>query len=126
MPSRSASVAASSMWLLEWTSCTGTCPLLVDLSGACGNAARSPECINRRPTLLLQKVCCGSLGILHGDLKGGNILLRSTSTFDDPRGFVCKLGDFGLSRILDSESEGVMTGAYGKSLACFQTRVGRS
>ena len=25
------------------------------------------------------------------DLKGGNVLLKSTSTFDDPRGFMCKV-----------------------------------
>ena len=31
-----------------------------------------------------------SLGVLHADLKGGNVLLKSTSTFDDPRGFICK------------------------------------
>lgn len=49
-----------------------------------------------------------------GDLKGGNVLMKSTSMYDDPRGFVCKLGDFGLSRVLDSNSTHVSTGTYGE------------
>lgn len=31
-----------------------------------------------------------ALGVLHCDLKGGNVLLKSTSIHDDPRGFICK------------------------------------
>lgn len=34
-----------------------------------------------------------SLGIIHGDLKAANVLLKTDST--DPRGFVCKVSDFG-------------------------------
>jgi serine/threonine protein kinase len=34
-----------------------------------------------------------SVGVLHGDLKSANVLLKSTAT--DIRGFVCKLADFG-------------------------------
>ncbi len=34
-----------------------------------------------------------SLGILHGDLKSANVLLKSTRA--DLRGFSCKLSDFG-------------------------------
>ncbi len=41
------------------------------------------------------------------------MLLKSTSMHDDPRGFVCKLGDFGLSRVLESNSTHVSTGTYG-------------
>ena len=39
-------------------------------------------------------------GVVHGDLKSANVLLRSTAT--DARGFTCKLGDFGLSRLVDT------------------------
>ena len=42
-------------------------------------------------------------GILHGDLKPANVLLRSAS--EDPRGFICKLCDFGLSRLLDANDK---------------------
>lgn len=41
-------------------------------------------------------------GIIHGDLKTANVLLKSTTS--DMRGFVCKLADFGLSHILDSNT----------------------
>lgn len=34
-----------------------------------------------------------SLGILHGDLKSANVLLKSTAT--DLRGYQCKIADFG-------------------------------
>lgn len=43
----------------------------------------------------------------HGDLKPANVLLKSTRT--DRRGFVCKLGDFGLSRALMGEQTHVET-----------------
>lgn len=39
-----------------------------------------------------------ALGIVHADLKPGNVLLKSTAT--DSRGFICKLADFGLSRMM--------------------------
>ncbi len=33
-----------------------------------------------------------SLGVLHGDVKGANVLLKTTApTAYDPRGFVCKV-----------------------------------
>ena len=34
-----------------------------------------------------------SVGILHGDLKSANVLLKSTAT--DIRGYSCKIADFG-------------------------------
>jgi serine/threonine protein kinase len=67
----------------------------------------------------------GSAGVLSGwgvnacaagDLKGGNVLLKSTSTFDDPRGFLCKIGDFGLSRVLEADNAHVTTNTYGTPL----------
>lgn len=36
-----------------------------------------------------------SVGVLHGDLKSANVLLKSTAT--DLRGYVCKLADFGCT-----------------------------
>lgn len=33
-----------------------------------------------------------SLGVLHGDVKGANVLMKTTApTAYDPRGFVCKV-----------------------------------
>jgi serine/threonine protein kinase len=36
------------------------------------------------------------MGVVHGDLKTANVLLKGNTR--DPRGFVCKIADFGLSR----------------------------
>ncbi|KAK9824876.1 hypothetical protein WJX74_002458 [Apatococcus lobatus] len=44
-----------------------------------------------------------SLGILHGDLKGPNILLTASS--EDARGFTSKISDFGLSRLCSNNAE---------------------
>ncbi|KAK9794907.1 hypothetical protein WJX73_003974 [Symbiochloris irregularis] len=52
-----------------------------------------------------------SVGVLHGDLKAANVLCKSTGT--DPRGFTCKLADFGLSRLLDPTMTHVSTKSYG-------------
>ncbi|CAL5227539.1 g10528 [Coccomyxa viridis] len=52
-----------------------------------------------------------SLGVLHGDLKGANVLLKSSG--DDPRGYTCKLADFGLSRVLEAHATHVSTKTYG-------------
>ena len=52
-----------------------------------------------------------SLGVLHGDLSTSNVLLRSTAS--DPRGFVAKVSDFGLSRVLDARASHVSTKTYG-------------
>lgn len=41
---------------------------------------------------------CHGLNILHGDLTGNNVLLVSSNR--DPRGFVAKVTDFGLSRVV--------------------------
>ena len=52
-----------------------------------------------------------SCSIVHGDLKPQNVLLKTAGT--DRRGFVCKLGDFGLSRMLPETQTHVNTGSYG-------------
>ncbi len=55
-----------------------------------------------------------SAGILHGDLKPANVLLKSTSA--DRRGFICKLCDFGMSRLMDAtQATHVSTQTYGVS-----------
>lgn len=38
---------------------------------------------------------------MHGDLKPGNVLLKSSRA--DKRGFVCKITDFGMSHVLTGE-----------------------
>jgi serine/threonine protein kinase len=48
---------------------------------------------------------------VHGDLKKENVLLKSERR--DRRGYVCKLGDFGLSRLLAEHQTHVDTGSYG-------------
>lgn len=41
---------------------------------------------------------------MHGDLKPANCLLRSVPAYTDRRGFMVKLADFGLSRLLNPVS----------------------
>ena len=43
-----------------------------------------------------------SVGILHGDLKSANVLLKSTAT--DLRGYSCKIADFGCGLSHESHS----------------------
>ena len=52
-----------------------------------------------------------SCNIMHGDLKPQNVLLKTAG--NDRRGFVCKLGDFGLSRMLPETQTHVNTGSCG-------------
>jgi serine/threonine protein kinase len=54
-----------------------------------------------------------SLGVLHGDLKPENVLLTSKSQGGDARLFTCKLGDFGMSRLLESGTTHMSTQTYG-------------
>ncbi|GIL95759.1 hypothetical protein Vretimale_1605, partial [Volvox reticuliferus] len=44
-----------------------------------------------------------SMNLVHCDIKVANVLLKSSSS--DPRGFTCKLSDFGLVNLLRSEEE---------------------
>jgi serine/threonine protein kinase len=48
-----------------------------------------------------------AMGVVHGDLKTANVLLKGSTR--DVRGFVCKLADFGLSRVLDMDATHVST-----------------
>jgi serine/threonine protein kinase len=48
---------------------------------------------------------------MHGDLKPQNVLLKTAAA--DRRGYVCKLADFGLSRMLQETETHVNTGSYG-------------
>ncbi|PNW87633.1 hypothetical protein CHLRE_02g141946v5 [Chlamydomonas reinhardtii] len=50
-----------------------------------------------------------SLNIIHGDLKPGNVLLKSSRV--DSRGFVAKVADFGLSRLLCNQTDGFVSTA---------------
>ncbi len=51
---------------------------------------------------------------VQGDLKGANVLLKSAMTSAwDPRGYVCKLADFGLSRVMEHNRTHVSTATFG-------------
>ena len=51
---------------------------------------------------------------LQGDLKGANVLLKSAMASNyDPRGYVCKLADFGLSRVMEHNCTHVSTATFG-------------
>jgi serine/threonine protein kinase len=53
------------------------------------------------------------------DLKGANVLLKSVkATQNDHRGYVCKLADFGLARVLGANRTHVSTNTYGDQLPC--------
>ena len=54
-----------------------------------------------------------SVGVVHGDVKPANVLLKSLA--DDPagRGWVAKLADFGLSRVLDTKATHASTLNFG-------------
>lgn len=53
--------------------------------------------------------------LLRSDLKGANVLIKSaTATEKDPRGYVCKLADFGLARVLGSNRTHVSTSTHGQ------------
>lgn len=64
----------------------------------------------------LADIACGmgylhSIGIVHGDLKSGNVLLKSTRS--DARGFTCKLCDFGLARAVATAATTLSTHSFG-------------
>lgn len=49
-------------------------------------------------------------GIIHGDLTCNNVLLKTMPT---RKGYVCKVCDFGLARILEGESQEIITQTLG-------------
>lgn len=52
--------------------------------------------------------------LLRSDLKGANVLIKSVKPSEkDPRGYVCKLADFGLARVLGSNRTHVSTSTHG-------------
>jgi len=63
----------------------------------------------------MQEICeaglyLNSRGVIHGDLTGNNVLLKS---HHNTRGFCCKLCDFGLARILEGEEMEILTTQLG-------------
>jgi serine/threonine protein kinase len=56
-----------------------------------------------------------SIGVVHGDLKTANVLLKGSAK--DVRGFMCKITDFGLSRVLDLDATHISTATYGENLS---------
>eukprot|EP00931_Biecheleriopsis_adriatica_P026578 TRINITY_DN1615_c0_g1_i3.p1 TRINITY_DN1615_c0_g1~~TRINITY_DN1615_c0_g1_i3.p1 ORF type:complete len:883 (-),score=131.88 TRINITY_DN1615_c0_g1_i3:106-2754(-) len=50
------------------------------------------------------------IGIIHGDLTANNVLLKSMPT---TKGYVCKVCDFGLARVLEDSQEEIMTNTFG-------------
>jgi serine/threonine protein kinase len=55
-------------------------------------------------------VACHS-SAARSDLKGANVLLKRAP--GDPRGFVCKLADFGLSRVLGANTTHASINTHG-------------
>ena len=60
-----------------------------------------------------------SVGVLHGDLKSANVLLKSTAT--DLRGYVCKLADFGCVPSLVSILPDLSSSLAAQLHACMST-----
>jgi serine/threonine protein kinase len=52
-----------------------------------------------------------SIGVVHGDLKTANVLLKGGK---DQKGISCKITDFGLSRVLDINASHISTGTHGR------------
>lgn len=50
------------------------------------------------------------LGIIHGDLTANNVLTKNAQT---RKGFMCKVCDFGLARVLEGESQEIITQTMG-------------
>ncbi|CAL8465712.1 g5248 [Coccomyxa elongata] len=55
-----------------------------------------------------------SMDVVHADLKPVNVLLKSTRTTPaDPRGFTCKIADFGMARLISADGSHASTDAIG-------------
>ncbi|KAK9904772.1 hypothetical protein WJX75_002233 [Coccomyxa subellipsoidea] len=89
--------------------------------GSFDHAIRAGRYIDNLPNgvLCLMDIAAGmehlhSLGVLHADLKGANVLLKSAAVSNyDSRGYSCKLADFGLSRVMENNSTHVSTSTFG-------------
>ncbi|CAJ1460051.1 unnamed protein product [Effrenium voratum] len=98
------------MWIIQEWCDRGT------LSAHC-NISRCdpPGCRHVKALLkdILSAAChLHSFGIIHGDLTANNVLLQST-TADMHRDFVCKVCDFGLSRVLEEGKTELFTSQLG-------------
>ncbi|GLI62400.1 hypothetical protein VaNZ11_005017 [Volvox africanus] len=110
-----ATAAAAAAAATSSSSCIGQCdslgssslpqppppPMLVDLAAVLDTAidvARAVAHLHRE-------------GIVHADLKPRNVLLKGSTT--DPRGFVAKVADFGLSMRLDPSETHVSNAFHG-------------
>ncbi|CAL8464410.1 g3945 [Coccomyxa elongata] len=89
--------------------------------GSFDHAIRAGKYVNDLPSgvLCLMDIAAGmehlhSLGVLHADLKGANVLMKSAAKSNyDNRGYTCKLADFGLSRVMENNSTHVSTSTFG-------------
>ncbi|BDA49710.1 probable mitogen-activated protein kinase kinase kinase 12 at C-terminar half [Coccomyxa sp. Obi] len=89
--------------------------------GSFDHAIRAGKYVSDLPSgvLCLMDIAAGmehlhSLGVLHADLKGANVLMKSAAKSNyDNRGYTCKLADFGLSRVMENNSTHVSTSTYG-------------
>lgn len=50
------------------------------------------------------------LGVIHGDLTPNNVLIKNQAT---RKGFMCKVCDFGLARVLEDETQEIITQTMG-------------
>merc|ERR1719323_3040658 len=51
-----------------------------------------------------------SRGIIHGDLTANNVLIKTQVSH---KGYVCKICDFGLARVLEGDTSEIMTTQMG-------------
>lgn len=87
--------------------------------GTLGEKIKSQEIIQLGGYPEVAEVCCEiasaalylhDRGIIHGDLTANNVLLVERSV---PKGYVAKVSDFGLARVLDSSMSAIQTATIG-------------
>mmetsp|Transcript_115489 Transcript_115489/g.274487 ORF Transcript_115489/g.274487 Transcript_115489/m.274487 type:complete len:499 (+) Transcript_115489:2-1498(+) len=98
------------MWIIQEWCDRGT------LSAHCNISRYDPEGCRHVKGLLediLGALCyLHKFGVIHGDLTANNVLLQSTTT-NLGRDFVCKVCDFGLSRVLEEGVTELLTSQLG-------------
>jgi len=114
-PARSASTPGTETWIVLEYMDRGTLDAAVAAGRFAPKGARGAR-DDAAVWACLKDVAAGlaylhGLGIVHGDLSTANVLLKSTAA--DARGFVCKVSDFGLSRLLADRATHVSTKSYG-------------